>query len=186
MATESQPPPDKGTDAFSGPCFSLKNRMARAVWNLTWFLFCRFSTRPFHAWRAFWIRLFGGRIGKGVHIYPGVKIWAPWNLDIGDETGVGDGAILYSMAKIQLGKRVVISQGAHLCTGTHDYRDPAFPLIAKPIVVGDHAWVAAEAFVHPGVSIGSHTVVGARAVVCQSVGEDKIAFGNPAIIKDKN
>lgn len=175
-------PTSSKSDAFTGPCFSFRNRMARALWNGVWLVFCRFSPRPFHGWRAFWLRLFGAKLGKGVHVYPGVKIWAPWNLEIGEESGVGDGATLYNMARIRIGRRVVISQGAHLCTGTHDYRDPSFPLIAKPICVDDHAWIAAEAFVHPGVHIGAHAVVGARAVVHKSVGESTVVFGNPAVL----
>lgn len=170
------------TDAHTGPCFSLRNRMARACWNLTWLLFCRWSPRPFHSWRAFWLRLFGAKLGKGVHVYPGAKIWAPWNLEIGDESGVGDGAILYSMAKICLGRRVVISQGAHLCTGTHDYRHPEFRLITKPITIGDKTWVAAEAFIHPGITIGENALVGARGVLTTNLDSGLIAAGNPAKI----
>lgn len=186
MELKSPNPEGGKPDAFTGPCFSLKNRLARALWNGVWLAFCRFSPRPFHSWRAFWLRLFGARLGKGVHIYPGVQIWAPWNLVIGDECGVGDGARLYSMAKIELGKRVVISQGAYLCTGTHDYRDPAFPLIAKPIHVGDYAWIAAEAFIHPGIQIGPRAVIGARAVVHRSVDAGMLAFGNPATQKQQD
>ena len=85
---------------------------------------------------------------------PGVRIWAPWNLVCGEESCVGDGAVLYNQARITLGRRVVVSQGAYLCTGTHDYESAGFQLFAKPIAVGNHAWLAAECFVHPGVTIG--------------------------------
>ena len=96
-------------------------------------------------------------------------IWAPWNLEAGDQCGVANRVILYNQARIRLGRRVVISQGAHLCTGTHDYEDPGFPLRAEPIVVGDQAWIAAESFVHPGVVIGEGAVIGARSVVTKDV-----------------
>lgn len=166
-------------DSFTGPSFSLSNRLARVVWNFAWFTLCRFTPRPFHAWRAFILRLFGAKLGSGCHIYPKTVIWAPWNLEVGDETGVADGAILYNQARIQLGRRVVISQGAHLCTGTHDYEKPGFPLIAREIKIADHAWVAAEAFVHPGVSIGEGAVVGARSVVTKDVPAWMVCAGNP-------
>jgi putative colanic acid biosynthesis acetyltransferase WcaF len=166
-------------DSFTGPSFSLGNRVARVLWNACWLLLIRFSPRPFHAWRAFILRLFGARLGRGVHIYPRAIIWAPWNLEVGDETGVADGAILYNQAPIRLGRRVVISQGAHLCTGTHDYEKPGFPLVARPISAGDHAWIAAEAFIHPGINIGEGAVVGARSVVTHDLPPWMVCAGHP-------
>ena len=166
-------------DAFTGPSFSLRNRLARVIWNFVCALFFRWSPRPLHGWRRFVLSCFGAKLGKGCHIYPKAIIWAPWNLEVGEETGVADGAILYNQAPIKLGRRVVISQGAHLCTGTHDYEKPGFPLYAKPITVGDHAWIAAESFVHPGVSIGEGSVVGARSVVTKDMPPWMVCAGHP-------
>jgi putative colanic acid biosynthesis acetyltransferase WcaF len=106
-------------------------------------------------------------------------IWAPWNLVCGDEVGVGNGANLYNQARITLGSRCVVSQGAHLCTGTHDYTSEDFRLIARPIEIGQHAWIAAEAFVHPGVSIGEGAVIGARSVVTRDMPAWMVCAGNP-------
>jgi putative colanic acid biosynthesis acetyltransferase WcaF len=125
------------------------------------------------------LRLFGATVGRGVHVYPGAKIWAPWNVEFGDEAGVGDGAVLYSQGKITLGKRVVISQGTQLCTGTHDYTQRGFPLVTAPITVGDEAWVAAEAFVHPGITIGEGAVIGARSVVTKDMPAWMVCAGFP-------
>jgi putative colanic acid biosynthesis acetyltransferase WcaF len=166
-------------DSFNGSSFSLGNRIARAIWGMAWLLLARWTPRPLHSWRALVLTMFGARVGKNCHIYPGAVIWAPWNLEVGDETGVASGAILYNQAQIKLGKRVVISQGAHLCTGTHDYEKPGFPLIARPITVGDHAWVAAEAFVHPGITIGEGAVIGARSVVTKDVPAWMVCAGHP-------
>ncbi|GAB3884724.1 WcaF family extracellular polysaccharide biosynthesis acetyltransferase [Spirosoma agri] len=166
-------------DTFTGPSFTLKNRIARFVWGLVDGVLFRFSPKPLHGWRAFLLRSFGARIGQGVHVYPDVKIWAPWNLDLGDECGIGNGAILYSQGKITIGRRTVISQGAHLCAGTHDYTQPGFPLITMPIVIGDHAWIAAEAFVHPGITIGEGCVVGARSVVTSDMPPWMVCAGHP-------
>jgi putative colanic acid biosynthesis acetyltransferase WcaF len=168
-------------DTFTGPSFSLSNRIARVFWNVTWLLFFRFSPVWLHSWRRFILRCFGGRIGRGVHVYPGVKIWAPWNLDIGDESGIGNDVILYAQDRIHIGKRVVISQGSHLCTGSHDYNIPGYPLITRPIKVGDHAWLAAETFIHPGVCIGAGAVIGARAVVVRDMPEWTICAGHPCV-----
>lgn len=131
-------------------------------------------------WRSFLLRLFGARIGHDVHIYPSVRIWAPWNLRVADNVGVGDGVIVYSMEMIEIGSYSVISQGAHLCAGSHDIESPNFQLIASPIVIGSNVWLCAETFVGPGVSIADGTVVGARGVVPKSITEPWCVWvGNP-------
>lgn len=112
-------------------------------------------------------------------MYPQVKIWAPWNLDLGDECGIANGAILYSQGKITIGKRAVISQGTQLCSGTHDYNDPGFRLITMPINVGAQAWIAADAFIHPGITIGEGCVIGARAVVTKDMPAWMVCAGHP-------
>ncbi len=173
-------------DTFTGASFSLSNRLARMIWGIVYAAFFRFSPRPFHGWRSFLLRLFGAKIGKGVHIYSGVKIWAPWNLEVKDEAGVGSGAILYSQARIVIGYRAVVSQGVHLCTGTHDYTKNGQPLIAFPINIGDRAWVAAEAFVHPGITIGEGTVIGARSVVTKDMPAWMVCAGHPCkVLKER-
>ena len=167
------------TDTVTGPSFSLKNRIGRLVWGFISFFLFRPSPRPLHGWRVFLLRCFGAQIGKGVHVYPGVKIWAPWNINLGDQCGVGSGAILYSQGKIIIGKRAVVSQGAHICAGTHDYTLPGFPLVTAPIVIKDNAWVAAEVFIHPGVTIGEGAVIGARAVVTKDMPDWTVCAGHP-------
>ena len=166
-------------DTHTGPSFSLRNRLGRIVWGLTSFLLFRFSPKPLHAWRSFLLRCFGAKVGHGVHVYPGVKIWAPWNLELEDESGIASGVILYSQGKITIGKRTVVSQGAHLVTGTHDYSDVGFPLITKPIRIGDYAWIATEAFIHPGVTIGAGCVIGARSVVNRDMPAWMVCAGHP-------
>ena len=169
------------TDTHVHASFSLKNRLARLFWNCIYLFFFRFSPRPLHRWRSFLLRCFGAKVGKGVHIYPAVKIWAPWNLEVGDQTGVADGVNLYNQGKMILGNRVVISQGSHLVAGTHDYTDPGFPLITKPIIIHDHVWVAAEAFIHPGVTIGEGAVIGARSVVTKDMPAWMVCAGHPCV-----
>ncbi|CAN5430641.1 acetyltransferase [soil metagenome] len=167
------------SETYVGTNFSLQNRMGRVVWAIVATIFFQLSPKPLHGWRSFLLKLFGAKVGKKVHVYPGAKIWAPWNLEIGDESAVANGAILYTQGKILIGKHVVISQGAHLCAGTHDYNLPDFPLITKPIIVEDYAWVAAEAFIHPGITIGTGSVVGARSVVTKSTSPWMVCAGHP-------
>lgn len=167
------------TNTHTGASFSLKNRLGRALWAFVSVLLFKPSPRPFHSWRSFLLRLFGAEVGTGVHVYPGAKIWAPWNLVLEDECGIANGAILYSQGKISIGKRAVISQGAHLVAGTHDFSKLGFPLITKPIHIGAQVWLAAEVFVHPGVSIGEGCVIGARAVVTKDMPEWMVCAGHP-------
>nr|WP_322626381.1 WcaF family extracellular polysaccharide biosynthesis acetyltransferase [uncultured Flavobacterium sp.] len=166
-------------DTYTGASFTLQNRILRLLWNVVYVVFFRYSPRPFHSWRSFLLRLFGAKIGKGVHIYPGVKIWGPWNLEAKDEAGVADGVDLYTQGKITLGVRSIISQRSYLCAGTHDYTKKGHPLITAPIVVGDYAWIAAEAFVHPGVTIGNGAVIAARSVVTKDMPEWMVCGGMP-------
>ncbi len=169
-------------DTHKGPSFSLPNRLGRALWSIVNLFFFRFSPNILYNWRSFLLRCFGAKVGRGVHVYPRVSIWAPWNLILEDECGIANGAILYSQGKISIGRRAVISQGAHLCAGTHDYNLPGFPLIIFPICIEDYAWVAAEAFIHPGVVIEEGCVIGARSVVTKNMPAWMVCAGHPCMV----
>jgi len=165
-------------DTFTGPSFSLRNRLGRLAWGLAQPFFS-FSPKPLHRWRSFILRCFGAKVGTGVHVYPKVKIWAPWTLELHDECGIANGAILYSQGKITIGYRAIISQGAHICAGTHDYTKKGHPLVTMPISIGANAWVAAEAFVHPGIVLGEGCVIGARSVVTKDMPSWMVCAGHP-------
>lgn len=138
-----------------------------------------------YGWRRFLLRLFGARIGKQVIVRPSVKIKYPWKLVIGDHSWIGDNVGLYSLGSISIGENAVISQMSYLCTGTHDHTDPSFPYILRSICVGDEAWVCADVFVGPGVTIGAGAVIGARSTVWRDVEPLCIAAGNPAIARGR-
>jgi putative colanic acid biosynthesis acetyltransferase WcaF len=124
--------------------------------------------------------IFGAKVATGAHVYPTVRIAIPWNITLGRDCAVGDRVILYSLGPISIGSRATISQGAHLCAGTHDLTDAARTLLKPPVTVGDDAWVCADAFIGPGVNIGKRAIVGARAVVMRDVRQSVIVAGNPA------
>lgn len=159
--------------------WSRREMAGRLAWALAQPLFA-WSPRPLWGWRRWLLRRFGARIGAEVHIYPSVRIAIPWNLAIGDQTAVGDRAILYALGPIAIGARTTISQGAHLCAGTHDWRRPDMPLLKPPIRIGDDVWICAEAFVGPGVTVADGAIVGARAVAMRDVAARAIVAGNPA------
>jgi putative colanic acid biosynthesis acetyltransferase WcaF len=163
-----------------GPSFSLKNRCTRALWSLTWLLLAAWTPPPMRAWRRFLLRLFGADIAATSWVYGSVQIWLPANLRMGEYAVIGRGATVYNMSPIALGDYAVVSQGAHLCTGTHDIEDPNFQLQSRPITIGSRAWVAAEAFVGPGVSVSEGAVLGARACTFKDLDAWTVYIGNPA------
>ena len=132
------------------------------------------------------LRLFGAEVGSHVNLYPSALIYYPWNLRIAAWSSIGEWALIYNLGMVTIGQRSTISQRAHLCAGTHDYRDPAMRLLKPPIQVADDAWICADAFVGPGVSIGEGAIVGARAVVTKNVLPWTVVVGNPArFVKDR-
>ena len=124
--------------------------------------------------------MFGAKIGQRVNIYPSVLIYFPWNLEIGDDSAIGEWALVYNLGKVTIGKKSTSSHRAHLCAGTHDYRDPFLPLLKPPIVIGDEVWVCADAFVGPGVTIEAGAIVGAASSVFADVSSWNVVGGNPA------
>lgn len=99
---------------------------------------------------------------------------------MGDYACLGPRSIAYSMAKITLEPYSLVSQGGHLCAGTHDIENVDFQLRARPILIGRRAWIAAEAFVGPGVTIGEGAVLGARACAMRDIEAWAVCTGNPA------
>lgn len=160
--------------------WSLKEKIGRALWMLIGKPLFRLSFHNWHRFRATLLRLFGAKIGKGVAIRPTANIEVPWMITIDEGATVGDHAILYSLGRIRIGKRSIISQYAHLCAGTHDYTDHTFRLIRAPVTIGDDVWIGADAFIGPGVQVGSLAVVGARSSTYKNLGEKQVYVGNPA------
>lgn len=165
-----------------GASFSLANRIARVGWGLAWLVLARFTPPPLHAWRRLVLRAFGARVGRGARVHGSAAIWLPANLELGENCLIGPGARLYNQGRITIGAHTVISQRAHVCASTHDIHDPHFQLVLRPVTIGNRCWVAAEAFVGPGVTIGDRAVVGARAALFGDAEPDGVYSGNPAIL----
>jgi putative colanic acid biosynthesis acetyltransferase WcaF len=151
----------------------------RILWMLLQPLF-RFSPRPCFGWRRFLLRCLGARIAPSVHIYNSATVYYPWNLEVGDWSAIGEHVYIYNLGPVKIGVRATLSLGAKLCAGSHDHTRADLPLLKPPITIGDQAWICADAFVGPGVTVGEGAVVGARAVVVKDVAPWTIVAGNPA------
>ena len=166
---------------------SLRNRGARFIWNFAyWVAFRPFPTFLLMPWRRMILRIFGARMGKGSQVYCSARIWAPWNLEMGDYSCLGSNVDCYNVDKVIIGANSTVSQKSYLCTASHDISNPKNPLVTAPISIADQAWVAADAFVGMGITIGQGAVVGARAAVFKDVAPWTVVGGNPArLIKER-
>lgn len=159
----------------------LKNKIGRFIWNLVWILLFRTLGLPlFNGWRIFLLRLFGAKIGRGCKINASAKVWAPWNLQLGDLVAIGFDVLCYNPGRISIGNKVAISQRSHLCSASHDITLASHPLVTAPIIIRDRAWIATDVFVGPGVTIGEGAVLGARSCVFKNVEPWAVMGGNPA------
>lgn len=166
--------------AFRPQQLSLGNKLARSLWQAVWLLLYRPTPRLLHGWRAFLLRLFGAKLGKGVHPYPSARIWAPWNLEMGDYACLSEGVDCYCVDTIRIGAYTTVSQYSFLCTASHDYRKRDMPLLTAPITLGEWVWITADVFVAPGVTIGDGAVITARSSVFSDIPAWRVAGGNPA------
>jgi acetyltransferase-like isoleucine patch superfamily enzyme/glycosyltransferase involved in cell wall biosynthesis len=179
-ATEVAREPEHYASVRQRSPWSFGDKVRRTLWMLTEATLFRCSFHNWYAWRRLVLRAFGAKLGRNVSIRPSVHIEMPWNLIAGNDVVIGDHARIYSLGTVTIGHNTVISQYAHLCAGTHDYTTRHFTLLCLPITIGEEVWIAADAFVGPGVTVGPGTVVGARASVFTDLPPSIIAVGNPA------
>jgi putative colanic acid biosynthesis acetyltransferase WcaF len=125
------------------------------------------------------LRWFGAHVGRGVVIKPRVNIHFPWRLSIGDHTWIGEEVFILNFEPVTIGAHCCLSQRAFVCTGNHDYREPDMPYRNRPIVIEDGAWIGAQSFVSPGVTIGSEAVITVGSIVTENQPAQMICSGNP-------
>jgi putative colanic acid biosynthesis acetyltransferase WcaF len=166
---------------------SITNKIARLTWIVIWFLFAKpFPGRIFNSWKLFLLGLFGSKVNRSSVVYSNAIIYQPWKLTLGYNSCIASNANIYNVDNVIIGDHVTISQGAYICTASHDYTSLNFELVTKPIIIKDSAWVAAEAFVNLGVTVGEGAIVAARSYVYKNVDPWTIVGGNPArFIKER-
>lgn len=160
---------------------SRRHQIVRLVWNIVWTVFAQPLPRSIGSgWKRFLLRMFGAKIHPSAVVYSSANVYYPANLEMEAYSCLASEVDCYNVALIKIGANSTVSQGAYLCTASHDITNPLNPLITAPIVIEDQAWIAADAFVGMGVTIGQGAVVGARAAVFKDVEPWTVVGGNPA------
>ena len=175
--------PGQGTDESP---WSLENRIMRLLWEFSWAVFCMWTPKPLNLWRLFWLRVFGAKIHGTPFVHQRARISIPWNLTIHDRALLGDRANANTLGQIEIGPGAIVAQECYLSSGTHDFDQPALPLMIAKITIGQDAFLGARTFVMPGVTIGPRALVGACSVVTRDIEANVIAAGNPCrVIKPR-
>jgi putative colanic acid biosynthesis acetyltransferase WcaF len=164
----------------------IQQLLARFLWALVSYVPFAFPGRQLSILRVTLLRLFGAKIGKKVLVSSGVHVWFPWRLSIGDCSALGRSVEIYNYQDVRIGSNTVISQYSYICTAGHNYASKSMDFYAKPIGIGNYAWIAADVMICPGVLISDGSVVGARSLVTTDLGEWAVYAGVPARkIKDR-
>ena len=163
-----------------------RHQVIRLVWGIVWPLGTWFLPRSMGmGWKRMLLRAFGAKIHPTANIYSSARIYYPANLTMEEYSCLASEVDCYNVAPIVVGANTTVSQGAYLCTASHDITDPMNPLITAPIILKDQAWVGAKAYIGMGVTIGQGAVVGATASVYKDVEPWTIVGGNPAKVLKK-
>ena len=158
-----------------------RHRLVRFIWGIAWPLLTWFLPRSMGGgWKRFLLRLFGASVHRTANVYTTARIYYPANLEMRENSCLASRVECYNVDRVVIGKDATVSQGSFLCTASHDILKKDHPLITAPIVIEDKAWVAAEAFIGMGVTVGEGAVVGARAAVFKDVEPWTVVGGNPA------
>eukprot|EP01035_Chromulina_nebulosa_P019691 gene19691-25611_t len=152
-----------------GANFNLSHRLLRATWQLCWLLLASWTPPQFHPWRRMLLAGFGAKMARRSDVRGSATVWYPPNLTMGYRTILAERVNCYNMAVVSIEEGAIVSQGAHLCCGSHDIGSESFDLLVSPISIGRNSWVAGEAFVGPGVIVGEGAVLGARAVAFKNL-----------------
>jgi len=149
-------------------------------WSVVRLLLFRPSPAMFDRWRVLLLRLFGAKVAGTVTIDRTARIEFPWNLSLGNSVAIAHQVIINCMGEISIGDGTRISQYSHIISGTHDYGSTDMRIVRRPIRIGKDVWIAADAFVGPGVTIGDRCLLAARSSAFRDLPPDHVCIGEPA------
>lgn len=158
--------------------------------NRTWNIFLDFELMllrfaghiPLHFVRRFFYRLAGVTIGKGSTIHMWCNFFQPGNIEIGEDTIVGDHAFLDGRAKLKIGNHVDIASRVMIYNSEHDVHSEDFHAIVEPVVIEDYVFVGPGVIIQPGVTIKKGAIIAAGAVVAKDVEAFNMVGGIPATL----
>ena len=169
----------KQENAYQNP-WPWWHQLVLMCWRIAWFFLCRWTPKFFNPWRTLILKLFGAKLYGLPFVHSSANIQVPWNLTMKHRACLGERANAYSLGRIEISEGATVAQEAYLCTGSHDFSDPALQLIVKKITIETHAFIGARAMIMPGIKVGKNAVVGAMSVVTKDVPSDQVVAGNPA------
>ena len=138
--------------------------LIRTLWYYVSLVFIESSWFPFSKMKCALLRGFGAKVGNGVVIHPNVRVKYPWKLAVGDNCWLGREVWIDNLDQVTLESDVCVSQGAYLCTGSHDHKSMTFELKVGPIVVEHGGWICCRATILGGATVSRMTVVPANEV----------------------
>lgn len=156
-----------------------RSPVVEALWLLAQWLFVS-SSIPGSWQRRTLLRLFGAQIGQGVIVKPRVRVKFPWRLRVGDFSWIGEDVWIDNLAPVTIGDSCCISQGAYICTGSHNWSSPTFDLIVKSVAIETGVWIAAKAIVAPGVTVHEGAVLTLGSCAQSDLKAWGIYSGSPA------
>jgi putative colanic acid biosynthesis acetyltransferase WcaF len=133
---------------------------------------------PLSSVRVALLRLFGAKIGHGCRFLHAIRVKAPWNLEVGNNSWFGADVWIYNQAPVRIGSNVCISQGTFITAGSHEM-STTMDLCVAPIVIEDGVWITSKCVVQMGVTIGRSAVVTPLSVVHRSLEPEGVYGGNP-------
>lgn len=158
-----------------------KHQIIRILWSLVWSVGASWLPRLVgSSWKRFLLRLFGAKIAPTAVVYSSAKVYYPANLIMDNYACLASDVDCYNVAPVHIGEFATVSQGAMLCTASHDITSPTHDLITAPIFIDKQSWVGAGAFIGMNVRIHEGAVVGARAAVFKDIQPWSVVGGNPA------
>lgn len=159
-----------------------KHKIQRVCWLIVWNFLIRWMPTCMVSvkWERMWLRVFGAKMAKNAGVFTSVKIYHPKNLIMEENTCLSDHVDCYNVNVIHICNNVTVSKRAFLCTASHDIYSRSHELVTAPIYIGSQAWIAADAYIGKGVSIGEGCVIAARACVVKDTPPWSVVGGNPA------
>ena len=120
--------------------------------------------------------------GDGLWIQPPFYCDYGSNIRMGEKVFFNFNCVVLDVCEVTIGSRTLFGPNVQIYTATHpmNYKQRASGLeYAKPIAIGEDAWIGGSAIICPGVSIGDRSVIGAGSVVTKDIPPDVFAAGNP-------